>query len=79
MLGAVKRVAGLKLLQRAAIIEQIKKERGEAFGKYVHNRTLSIISPKKNPGDHHNLMHNRSLHRKNHFTKMNLFNWRFSA
>jgi len=64
MLGAVKNVAGLKILQRAEVMKQIKSDRGEMFGKYFHNRTLAIISPKRNPGDHHHLIWNRKIYRQ---------------
>ncbi len=64
MLIAVKRVAGLKILQRAEVIKQIKSDRGEMFGKYFHNRTLAIIVPKKNPGDHRHLIWNRKIYRQ---------------
>ena len=76
MLDAVKKVASFKILQRSKLIKKIKSERGEMFGKYFHNRTLAIISPKKNPGDHHHLMWNRSVYRRKHFRKIDLFNWR---
>ena len=65
MLRLVRDVSGMKILERVKAIKIIEKKRGKAFAKYFHNRTLSIIVPKKFPGDHVHLMWNRKIYRKN--------------